>query len=360
MPTASARWPARYELLDGLRGLAALAVVMHHVGVVNIGHFSVMIFFVISGYCITASAESCRSQSRGFGVFMLKRIRRIYPPYLLAMVFFAITRYIKALRGSPDQLHRPLLDWIQNFTLTQWVSELFHPERWPADNPKIFVGAFWSLNYEEQFYLVMALCLVAAVRFRLSILASVVTVGACGLAWNWLHPGNLVYGWFLEYWVHFSLGSCLFYALCRFDGSQRRLFVGLVAALGLACGLRALVHAEDAYQDYRAMVEIAFLCGVTVGLYYLRPLSKPISESLTWRPIAAIGTISYSLYLIHQFNLTAVALIAARLLPEGAPRLLMVAITVMLHLVLATAFWSLCERPFLGRKPAPSRALALA
>src|ERR1700742_3376069 len=95
-------WPARYELLDGVRGVAALTVVLHHIGVgqsVQIGHFAVMIFFVISGYCITASVESCRRSSGGFRQFMLKRVRRIYPPYILAIAFFALTRWVKSARN---------------------------------------------------------------------------------------------------------------------------------------------------------------------------------------------------------------------------------------------------------------------
>ncbi len=341
-------WAPRYELLDGVRGLAALAVVLHHIGVADIGHFSVMIFFVISGYCITASAESSRRNAHGFREFMLKRVRRIYPPYLLAMLFFAATRYVKAVRGSPAQFHRPLIDWIQNLTLTQWVSELFHPDRGPALNQKVFVGAFWSLNYEEQFYLVIALCMLAAARLRVPMIASIMALAALGFLWNWLYPGNLIYGWFVEYWAHFALGSCLYYVLCRFAAAgQRRAFLGSVASIGIACGWRALQHAPDAYQDYRAMVELAFLCVVTLMLYFMRPLSPAISESPLWRPIAALGTISYSLYLIHQFNLTLVATAARRVLPAAAPQAVMIATIVALHVLLATAFWALCERPFL-------------
>jgi peptidoglycan/LPS O-acetylase OafA/YrhL len=120
-------WPSRYELLDGLRGLAALAVVLHHLRVFDGGHFAVMVFFVISGYCITASAESCRRNGLGFGQFMARRIKRIYPPYWLAILFFSVTRAVKAAWGGPNDLQRPVLDWVQNLTLTQWVSNVFHP-----------------------------------------------------------------------------------------------------------------------------------------------------------------------------------------------------------------------------------------
>jgi peptidoglycan/LPS O-acetylase OafA/YrhL len=42
-PVTSAPWAPRYELLDGLRGLAALAVVLQHIGIANVGHFAVMV-----------------------------------------------------------------------------------------------------------------------------------------------------------------------------------------------------------------------------------------------------------------------------------------------------------------------------
>jgi peptidoglycan/LPS O-acetylase OafA/YrhL len=344
-------WPSRFELLDGLRGLAALAVVLHHLQVFTDGHFAVMVFFVISGYCITASAESCRRAGLGFGPFMMRRVRRIYPPYLLAVLFYVATRAVKAAMGGPNELQRPALDWLQNLTLTQWVSNVFHPISWPSANPHLFVPAFWSLNYEEQFYLVIAVCLVAATAKRFSLIVPVLLLAAIGLIWNWSIPGNWVCGFFLEYWLHFALGSCLYFSLCVFtDVRSRSIFVSLLVALGLASLYRILPWSAATGADLRSMVELAFLSAVAFGLFFLRPLSLPISRSVLWRPIAAMGTISYSLYLVHQFNLTLVASMAQRVLPSSAPRFVMTAAMVALHLALAASFWYFCERPFLSRK----------
>lgn len=359
---AARAWPARYELLDGIRGLAALAVVLHHIGVAEFGHFAVMVFFVISGYCISSSAESCRRSGGGFGEFMIKRVRRIYPPYLLAVIFYAATRLVKSARDPGFEFKPSLLDWVQNFTLTQWVSDLFYPVHWPAQNAKLFVAAFWSLNYEEQFYLVTSILLIAAISLRIPMIVSVLALSAAGLVWNWLIPGNWVCGAFIEYWVHFALGSCLFYMLCQFTGKvHRRAFLTLVAVLGIACAGRVLLHTTNAMDDLRAMIEISFLSGITLALYFIRPISHKVSLSPLWRPLAALGGISYSLYLIHQFNLTLVASVAHKLLPLGAPYVLLMAVIVALHVALASIFWFLCERPFLrkalwSRKPlAPVR-----
>jgi len=351
-----ASWPARYELLDGLRGLAALAVVLHHLGVASFGHYAVMVFFVISGYCIAASADSALRSGTGLGAFIAKRVRRIYPPYLCALAFFTATRLLKgSLNGNLD-FKRPALEWLQNLTLTQWITDLFHPVHWPGQNSTLFVAAFWSLNYEEQFYLVMSCCILAAAALRVPVVISVLFLAVCGLIWNWSIPGNWICGFFIEYWVHFAMGVCLFFVLCRYTAKWcRAAFVGTLLAIGLASAMRLHPLQAGAEESERALVELVFLTGVTLTLYCLRPLSKTISETTLWRPMAALGTISFSLYLVHQFNLHVMAAIARKLLPVSAPSSVGVATTVALHLMLATAFWYVCERPFLARPP--NRAL---
>jgi peptidoglycan/LPS O-acetylase OafA/YrhL len=346
-------WPSRYELLDGLRGLAALAVVLHHLVVVADGHYAVMIFFVISGYCVTASADSCRRNRLGLRRFVTRRIKRIYPPYLLAIALFSLTRIVKATMGGPNDLQRPALDWIQNLTLTQWVSNAFHPIAWPSDNSHLFVPAFWSLNYEEQFYFAAAIALALATYKRIPLIAPVMLLAAIGLAWNFTIPGNWICGFFIEYWVHFALGACLYFVLCVYtDWRSRLAFVAGILLLGLASAARLIPWTATTTLDLRSMVEFAFLSVVTLSLFFLRPWSLRISRSMVWRPIAALGTISYSLYLIHQFNLNLVASIAQRMLPERAPHLALMVTMVGLHLGLATLFWYVCERPFSSKKAA--------
>ena len=88
-------WPKRYDLMDGFRGIAALTVVCFHHGFLPFGNYGVILFFVISGYCILASADSCQKQNLGVRGFAARRFRRIYPPYLCALVFFILTRLFK-------------------------------------------------------------------------------------------------------------------------------------------------------------------------------------------------------------------------------------------------------------------------
>ncbi len=354
-----APWPARYELLDGVRGLAALVVVLHHHGVADFGHHAVMVFFAISGYCITAATIAALASGHAdFGAFMARRLRRIFPPYLFALAFFTLTRVIRDAfdrgAGPPDE---PLL-WLQNLTMTQWMTLLVEPGPDPANNPALFVAAFWSLNYEEQFYLVMAvLLLVCRTRpARLPLALAAITVAS--VAWLWLTGVDSFRGLFFEYWPHFVTGGALCLVLTRAQLARWR---GALALGALAVSAGCLLSLQGmAAEQSRLILEFAMI-GITVAtLIAVRPLSGWIAGTRGWRPIAALGAISYSLYLVHQFNLTLTSTVAAKLVGALQVAPLEVAVAVALQLLIATAFWYACERPFLNRGATPARRSAAA
>jgi peptidoglycan/LPS O-acetylase OafA/YrhL len=135
--------------LEGLRGLAALLVVIAHLiehtdyldpayfpnylsNFSTLGHLSVLIFFVLSGYVIGISNKQ-RLVGKNILVYLKKRLIRLYPIYAICLVFtllIAITKY---------SFHTIL----SNFTFTQI---LFSDVIW-ENNP------IWSLNYEVLYYL---------------------------------------------------------------------------------------------------------------------------------------------------------------------------------------------------------------
>ncbi len=100
--------PGRVAFLDGLRALAALAVLAHHAystvypidygrrpsgalgyltGPLMYGHFAVTAFIVLAGYSLTLSAAGNGGRLRGgLGGFVKRRGRRILPPYWLALL----------------------------------------------------------------------------------------------------------------------------------------------------------------------------------------------------------------------------------------------------------------------------------
>jgi peptidoglycan/LPS O-acetylase OafA/YrhL len=356
-------YPFRYEIIDGVRGLAALTVVLHHLQVVDMGSYAVIVFFVISGYCIAAATEASRRRGLTFRSFMARRLRRIYPPYFFAVLFFVLTRLAKAATSAHNELVRPWTDWLQTLTLTQWVSLPFHPVQYAQQNPKLIVAAFWSLNYEEQFYLVMAVALMLSLGRGLRVAWLVLALGVMGLAWNFAWPDGWISGFFLEYWAEFALGAVLFYVLCVYPGrAVRTAFVLSAGLLALYCAYRLAPWHGEPHPSGRAYEELAAASGFAILMFFLRPLSAWIAQHRLWKPFAALGAVSYSLYLVHQFNLKVVEWAANRIaghLPESVR----LGVMVVMHVTIASAFWYLCERPFLGRKtgaaPAPVNAEGL-
>jgi peptidoglycan/LPS O-acetylase OafA/YrhL len=335
----------RYQTLDAWRGLAASCVVLNHLlGTAHLGHAAVMVFFVISGYCILAAATVAERRSLGFFVFMQRRFRRIYPPYLCSLVYFVLTRKIKAASGLGDQISRDPIAWLQNLTLTQWTPNLLAPSKYPTAGSS-FVAGYWSLGYEEQFYLVVALAMVAAALGWLSLRVALGVVTVSAAAWMAFHP-VWVHGIFLDYWTHFAVGALVF---VRLSGALRRAYladVGLtVVAIGAGLLALWLPAPADAF-DRDLPLELYEVSTFGLVLIGLRRFDETIMRAGLGRALAKLGTISYSLYLLNQMNLRFVHAIATRILPATAPRVLDVVVELALHILVVVPFWWLCERPF--------------
>ena len=350
-------WDSRYSMVDAWRGLAALGVAFYHLGFpfeFNMGHACVLLFFVISGYCISASTDSCKRNNVGPKGYMWRRIRRIYPPYFFAICFFVVTRLMKLQLGNGNQLSQPLVVWIQNLTLTQWFTLVRHPGMYAYFNHSLFVAAFWSLNYEEQFYIAMGVILFVAILFRKSMLAGVVGLMVPAFIWNVFHP-SISYGFFLEYWIAFALGALVFFRLCKATTFAGRLTIDLTVCFFLIFSVfrsgptHLFSAARTVYNEWFLTSAFALV------LIFARPLDRWFKSSWIGWALGDLGLISYSLYLTHQFNLHLVSMVAARFIHLGVPQTLNFPMQIIFICGIATVFWYFCERPFLN-KPLSSRS----
>jgi len=351
------QWEPRYAMVDAWRGLAALGVVCYHLGFeprsdFDLGHGCVMVFFVISGYCIAASTESCRRNQVSPRGYMWRRVRRIYPPYFFAICFFAATRVVKMYVGLGAQLSPSPIVWIQNLTMTQWFSLVFHPAAHPFDNSTLFVAGFWSLNYEEQFYLVMGLLMFATARLKKNMLPPIVGIMLLGFVWNLTHP-LISHGFFWEYWVAFGLGCLVFYRLCKIRGRKGRVAVDLVIVMLLGFALWRY-HLSTTFSSRWLYTEWMVTGAFALSLVYLRPWDTRFRNSRLGVILGAFGLTSYSLYLTHQFNLRASSLVASKLIHWGLPQFFEFFVRMVFCCAVGAVFWYFCERPFLN-KPLPSR-----
>jgi peptidoglycan/LPS O-acetylase OafA/YrhL len=159
--------------------LGAMAVVDSAVSAIALRMWAgVPIFFVISGYCITASIDSHRRNQHGVGLYFFKRFRRIFPPYWAALFGGAdlIGTSDLLLSGSVTANGAALRPWW--FSPWQWAGSITLTEIWRAHligtGKGLVLGPAWTLCYEEQFYAVTGLLLfVCAGRFFLG--AAIVT-----------------------------------------------------------------------------------------------------------------------------------------------------------------------------------------
>ena len=355
----SGLWPERYHMLDGWRGVAALVVVCHHAFSWEIGHEAVMLFFVISGYCITAAASSAIRKRMSFDTFMWRRIRRIYPPYLLSLLWFVLTRFGSGRASAIERLSQyGAVGWLQNFTLTQWISLLKHPQPFAADNPVNTVAVYWSLGYEEQFYLVTAGLIALAVLWRSAAVGLGVVLAVIAIVWNVVSPA-VCYGFFLEFWAHFAAGAIVFFRLCRLRTRTMRSIADAALVALLLAGVTRTIWTGDVMHERKLAIEWIVVAGFSLVLIGLRPLDEAFRRIRVWQAFSLVGLISFSLYLIHQCNLHVTSAIAAKLFPfpnfavVGGVSLVRVVIILALHLGLASLFWYFCERPFVNRTSVP-------
>ena len=113
---------------------------------VSSGSIGVAIFFVVSGFCIHLSHE--RSKQKDLRTFFVRRFFRIYPPYFLALAFFALVFPRSRLRlDSPS-------DFANLGSHALLIHNFFKP--WAVG----INGSFWSLAVEAQLYLLYPLLLV--------------------------------------------------------------------------------------------------------------------------------------------------------------------------------------------------------
>ena len=341
-------WPKRYDLMDGFRGIAALMVVCFHSGFLSFGHFGVILFFVISGYCILASADSCQNQNLGAWGFAVRRFHRIYPPYLCAVVFFIITRLLKIWLSHENQLAQfSGLQFLQNATLTQWFTLFAHPNP-TGSNPSLMVVAFWSLNYEVQFYAVVGIFLLVVVRTGRASLNTLI-IALTGISLVWVLCINTLCGLFVEYWPVFALGCLVFMRLCKFKNRWSRMTVdGFLVVLTTVCLIAKFHHPSPVWIFGHLTEALMIGAGFSLLLIVLRGASEWIAGTIPGRILSFLGLISYSLYLIHQFNLNLASTVVSHILPHHSPVIIMATAIALFHIALATVFWFFCERPFVN------------
>jgi peptidoglycan/LPS O-acetylase OafA/YrhL len=312
----------RFQELDVFRGVAAFAVMLFHFSSrypqvyspsanpgwsFDYGHYGVQLFFMISGFVIFLTLSRCRSSSD----FLMSRFSRLFPAYWAALLLTAAVGFLWPL---PDQ-HYGLAQLLINTTMLQ--SYLYVPS---------IDGVYWTLSYELGFYAVMlALYLFGVVRHVHAIVAVWLALALSNAIWPL--PFRLQLLTVLPY-------APLFMAGLLFHEVWMRRATVVTWTLMAACLLGAI--GLEHHLIGRGLMPVFFLL---FGL--------AVTGRMRWllnRPLLWLGSISYTLYLVHQMlGFRVIAWLEA----AGWPINLAIAVAMIAMCVLATALTHGIEQPTL-------------
>lgn len=306
--------------VQGLRAIAVALVVAFHLwpDTVRGGYVGVDVFFVISGYLITAHllSEVARTGSVSLTRFWARRIRRLLPAsFLVLAVCVALAVWVVPQSLLVQNLQEIAaaagyyVNWLLAFNATDYLA---------SGNSDSLVQHYWSLSTEEQFYVMWPLLISAAAflaarvlhRSRLAVIAITLgTVFVASLAFSiWETAANPAFAYFItptRAW-EFAAGGLVALlpplrpAPSRSRGRSprvpRRRILSWIA-LGAVLGAALLFTADTPFPGWIAIVPVAG----TAGLLWLGDDDHPWSPQVLWHPgpIQFLGDISYSVYLWH-------------------------------------------------------------
>ena len=320
-PSLPAPSPLRRDNLDMLRGLAALLVCLFHftgsgflpdgtgTRILAHGYLGFDVFFVISGFVIPLALHRAGYGVGDYGIFIRRRIFRLFPAYLVSGLLVLTLWYASSLhpafRGSRP--HLTLVQGLGNLTLT---ADLLHT---PWINP-----VYWTLAIELQYYLLIGLVfpwLVSAQRgSRYAAMALWLLAPCLGPL-----PATV---W--TYAALFGMGVYTFMRVNRLI--TMRECAGLLVAAAVVHGMQS---------DW-----------LSSGAGLVAALAILLLPAIKARLLLFLGTISYSLYLIHVPFGGKLINLAQRLPDNPALRLMLLLLATVTTIMAAWVFYLLIERPF--------------
>lgn len=344
--------------LTGLRAIAAGWVLIHHVSHIfqrvggpahTLSHYlgaggflGVDIFFVLSGFILSHNyAHSGLAGSfRAYGGFLWKRLARIYPVHVAALVLFCIALLVKTAFDLPyGALH------LQNST--NLLQNLLLVHAWAIPVTKSWNVAAWSISAEWAAYLVFPLLVVLAARFRsIPATGAVIILLMLALASN-VHfspyGGTMAYG-MVRIGTEFPAGVLL-HRIWVLSGCRTSPWfdaLAVIFALVLLAGGNAIAVTQGSTVALAAMP--IFACGF---VYCLAGSTAFAKRLMSLPAMLHLGRVSYAFYMVHLISLSMAAAIALQygLYASAAQTAVILLLAVVLAYACALWFYFSIEHP---------------
>lgn len=282
--------------LDGLRAIAVLLVIVSHwfafvpfIHGMLLGKIGVDVFFVISGFLITkilfhnriSIKEKGISVFKSLSVFIGKRTVSVFPIYYLLILFLYLT--------NGEEFRDGIVCYL-TYTSNYYF---YHTQSWHG-----FVGHFWSLAVEEQFYLFWPL-FIFFIKQRYLFLFLLFTI-VLGSVYPYFFIQSITSILALSCVNAFAIGALLSYLLV-YKPSYTPLFYKSLKMLTyplVVVFILQLVGFKIPYYPHRLIVS---LLTIRLILLCVEAHNTYIFKFLNLKVLSFIGKISYGIYLYHNF-----------------------------------------------------------
>ena len=303
--------------LDGVRGMAILAVCLFHMTVMQpasrldrawasaglFGWAGVDLFFVLSGFLITGILLDSKGSPGYFRNFYARRVLRIFPLYYAALFLFVVVLpHFQSLRSHA-------LAPTDGSPLWYWAYLCNYSIAYHRAFPHGPLSVTWSLAIEEQFYMIWPA--VVLLLSRRQVIRACLTIGVLALVTR-----ALLSRWGADWTSMYVLTPCrmdslaagaLVAAAARGPGGIRALLpmariVGAVSLL-LAAGLFIWIGNDWQFRAPGQILGYSVLAGVFASFLPIAitlPARNWRGRFLTSRVMRLFGRYSYAMYLFHQ------------------------------------------------------------
>ena len=369
-----------FGYIDGLRGLAAVYVMLHHFclwgtnglphwtrvvfGWTAFGHFAVAVFITLPGFCLMlpVSRSLDKTLRGGFGYYIKRRAWRILPPYYAAL---ALALLVTAV--SPQGFawlkngHHADNNWLSNFTVGDILSHIMLAQNLSRDWTGRLDMPMWSIATEWQIYFVFGLVLMPVWR-RFGSAATIAVSFILGILPHLLLPAGRNLDWACPWYLGlFSLGMISAVIAEANSLSQRRVagLPWLTLFFGAAyLSTKMINHGQTpGGDDPLEWLKDTFagIVAASVILYCALQAKNGrtsfVTRFLQSRVAVGVGTWSYSLYLVHCLVLQEMQSVQQGFhLSSLAALYVRVFIGLPLALTAAYLFFLIFEAPFLRRR----------
>lgn len=285
---AGASAPERYVTLDAMRGIAAICVALFHFDIwaMQHGYLAVDFFFVLSGFVLARTYATRFEAGLGFGRFMVKRLVRLYPLFLLGTLLAGLVFAWRAELGAANPMAPEPALWAFLLGLAMLPSPVDVP-LFPLNVPS------WSLFFE-----ILASALLALVLLRLPRWALALVILGCGAA---LAPILIAHGSGNIGALRSEIGVASLRTVYSFGfGVLIASFAGAPAWrsswLGLGVAAAILVMLALPRTGYAAYDIGMILIGSPLLLWAGSRVQLP---AFCLIPASFVGEVSYALYAVH-------------------------------------------------------------